>query len=58
MFGASDVDFDHPIQLVPARQQTVVVQSEAGTLPRTVFNVVGLVQHQDLAGQVDIQLIQ
>ncbi|TNN63686.1 hypothetical protein EYF80_026104 [Liparis tanakae] len=36
--------------------QTVVVQSVAGTLPGTVLNVVGFVQHHDLAFQVDLHL--
>lgn len=56
VFGLSDVVFDHALQLIPGWQETVIAYAEAGTLSCTVLNVVGLIQHQDLAWQVDIHL--
>lgn len=56
VLGLSDVVSDHALQLVPRRQETVVVYGEAGALSCTVLNVVGFIQHQDLAWQVDIHL--
>lgn len=56
MAGWSDLVLDHALQLVPRRQETVVVYGEAGALSGTVLNVVGLIQHQDLAREVDIHL--
>lgn len=58
MFGFSDVVFDHALQLIPAQQQTVMVQCVAGTLSCTVLDVVSLIQNQDLSGQVDFHLVQ
>lgn len=58
MHGASNVAFDHAIQVIYGPLQSVVIYSEAGALPRTVFNVVGLVQNQDLARQVDLHLVK
>lgn len=58
MFRRSDVVVDHAIQLIPGHQETLVVQCEAGTLPCTVLNVVGFIQHQDLACQVDLHLVK
>lgn len=56
VFVWSDAVSDHAFELIPGWQQTVIVQGEAGTLSRTVLNVVGFIQHQDLAWQVDIHL--
>lgn len=49
MLGGSDAVLDHAVQLVLGGQQTVVVHRAAGALPGTVLDVVGFIQHQDLA---------
>lgn len=58
MSGASNVAVDHAIQVIYGCLQSVVIYSETGALSRTVFNVVGLVQNQDLACQVDLHLVK
>lgn len=58
MFRRSDIVVDHAIQLIPGHQETLVVQREAGTLPCTVLDVVGFIQHQYLACQVDLHLVK
>lgn len=56
VFVWSDAVSDHAFELFPGQQQTVVVQGEAGALSRTVLNIMGFIQHEDLARQVDIHL--
>lgn len=49
---------DHAVQLVLGQIQEVVVQGVAGGFPGAVLDVVGLVQHHNLARQVDLQLVE
>lgn len=58
VFGSPDVVADHAVKLILGHHQIVVVYSVAGTFPCTVLNVMGLIQYQDLACQVDLHLVK